>query len=475
MFFKNVGLSFMSKGRFTCPNCHKKFDECSYKCDKCNSVFKFNEGAPETNLVPNVKDMKCKKQGRDSSHNRDDICARICPNCGAVLADSVFEFKYICPYCINGFDEYLYECQNPRCSGTKDVKGHHVFRKQDVGNDVGAQCDACHMNSTKKVCPEPDCHGWLPDSTFEGEDKIISIVGTRGSGKSHYIGVLIKEMMQNIIPEFPGASFMPFSDTLARYEANYGDRLYKSHQPMPQTPPGQMLEPYIFNYRFKGKKDMLYSYTFVIFDAAGEDLTDNTLNRYIEKSAGVIFLFDPMRIDGCKKKLSDDEVDAALGRRQTTDMKDSDMKDLSSTFKVLEHTEDLLKRNKKNVEEKKNGLKIVKIPMAITLPKYDAFEKILPEGLNDIREESPNVGKFDDENSKNVDAEIRTLLRDEWNAKDVINHIEGSFSNYRYFAVSVLDGSPKNKGGILRINEPKPHRIQDPLLWIMHEIGRLQE
>ena len=59
----------------------------------------------------------------------------------------------------------------------------------------------------------------------------------------------------------------------------------------------------------KGRR--VHKYTFVFYDTAGEDLKNEaimkTVNRYICKASGLIFLLDPMQIMQLRLNMTDEE------------------------------------------------------------------------------------------------------------------------------------------------------------------------
>ena len=76
---------------------------------------------------------------------------------------------------------------------------------------------------------------------------------------------------------------------------------------------------------------------------------------------------------------------------------------------------------------------------------------------------------FDMSDWHNVDSEIRSLLT-EWGAESFVSQVDVNYTDYSYFAVSAL-GLNNNPKEDRRIERPRPHRIEDPLLWILKENG----
>ena len=366
--------------------------------------------------------------------------------------------KYICPYCFGSFDKYMFQCLNKRCK----EKGERVFAASQ-GRE--AECSECKTISYTRVCPHPNCHKHLPDSTLNGEDCIISIVGSRASGKSHFVGILIHEMMRRIAPQYNKGSFEGFDDSLSRYQKVFENQIYSGFQ-LDLTGTAMNNQdvslPYIFNYKFKTKRDEIKCYTFVFFDTAGEDLNDlstmTTVNKYICKSSGIIFLLDPMSIQGVVNQLDKDWVSRASGGLQEHDGIADDI--ISRVSRLI--------RNANGMKEEQK----IDIPVAAVFSKYDAFEQLVPEDAT-VRRTSPHCkkGKFDDADRIAVDSEIASLL-DSWGARSFTSQLENNYKTYSYFAVSALGLENNPSSG--RFAEPHPHRIEDPLLWLMKIGGKLE-
>ena len=369
---------------------------------------------------------------------------------------------YICPYCFERNSKISFKCINKRCTG----KGDYVF-PGGLGSakNMKAACPSCGNTSFTVVCPI--CKNVLPESTLGGNDHIISIVGSRSTGKSHFIGVIIHELINRISAEM-GGSFEGFSDSMARYHAIYEMKLYQTRQVLEQTRAAlgneDNLKPLIFKFNvtdsfFRGK---IKSYTFVFFDTAGEDLDDistmSTVNKYIARSDGIIFLLDPMQITGVVSGLlntegiSNDWIDRAsggvgIGSNATAD-------DIMTRVSQLVRNLNGWKSTKK-----------ITIPVAAVFAKYDAFEPIVPDGFV-VREPSPHCkeGKFNDSDRNNVNSEIKSML-ETWGATAFTSQLEQNYTTYSYFACSALGLNNNPVGG--RFSSPHPHRIEDPMLWLM--------
>ena len=338
----------------------------------------------------------------------------------------------------------------------------------------GADCPECGNRTYKVVCPS--CHNELPESTIQGTDMIISIVGSRDTGKSHFVGVIIKELIERVFTDGAIGNMDFYKDSRERYEQSFEKTLYTDLQKLHQTKSSLhnldngAYRPLIFTYNISHKKfnlDIRHKsltqdndyFTFVFFDTAGEDLEDedtmSTVNKYICKSSGIIFLLDPMQIPAVRNKLDAETI--ARATSATSQPKRSD--------DIMTRVSNLI-RNDKNLPKTKK----IDIPVAAVFSKLDAIESIIPEGCT-LLETSPHSTKknFYLPDWHNVNLEVQGLLK-EWSADSFMAQLDVNYTNYSYFAVSALglENNPRKDGGI---EKPRPHRIEDPFLWLLKENG----
>lgn len=391
---------------------------------------------------------------------------------------------FICPFCFeeHKISDVQFRCTNRRCKDVEDIEltryengdisipkmGKPTFKVQTKGFTIpkSAKCPECGSSTYAVVCPS--CHNKLPESTLLGKDMIISVVGSRDTGKSHFVGVIINELIERISVKFGGA-MEGFDDTMARYKAGAYQKLYMDMQKLDLTKSSVQdvnngaYRPLIFTLKLKHKglfKEQIDSFTLVFFDTAGEDLNDedtmSTVNKYICKSAGIIFLLDPMQFPAVRNQLDENIVSRASS---------VDWKQATRSDDIMSRVSKLIRNDKKMKSETK-----INIPVAAVFSKFDAIAPLIPEGST-ILETSPHCNEkvFDMADWHNVDNEIRSLLV-EWGAESFISQVDVNYTNYSYFAVSAL-GMDNNPREDRRIDRPRPHRIEDPLLWILKENG----
>lgn len=390
---------------------------------------------------------------------------------------------YICPYCFEKqkLSQVEFRCTNKRCKDFDDIQmtkyengnlkmpkqGKRTFTvstKNIFAVPPSSKCPECSNVTYKHICGF--CHNELPESTLTGKDMIISVVGSRATGKSHFVGVIIKELRDRMAVSY-GGSLEGFADSYQRWQNSFGNSLYNNHmkleltQSSVQNVENGAYKPLIFKMKLKRKvlfKEVIESFTFVFFDTAGEDLNDedtmSTVNKYICQSAGIIFLLDPMQIPAVVSQLDESTVKraAAIDYRQAAKSDD-----------IMTRVSKLIRNDKKMSDTAK-----INIPVAAVFSKFDAIESIVPKDCT-VLNPSPHCGEklFNMSDWHNVNSEILALLH-EWDASAFISQLETNYSNFSYFAVSALglNNNPDLSG---KIQSPRPHRIEDPFLWILKE------
>lgn len=391
---------------------------------------------------------------------------------------------FICPFCFerHKISDVQFRCTNRRCRDIPDIEitryengdisvpklGKPTFKNPAKGLTIpkSAKCPECGSTTYAVICPS--CHNKLPESTLLGKDMIISVVGARDTGKSHFVGVIINELIERISVKFGGA-MEGFDDTMSRYKAGPYQKLYLDMQKLELTKSSVQdvnngaYRPLIFTLKLKHKvllKEQIDSFTLVFFDTAGEDLNDedtmSTVNKYICKSAGIIFLLDPTQIPAVRNQLDENTVSRASS---------VDWRQAARSDDIMSRVSKLIRNDRHMKAEQK-----IDIPVAAVFSKFDVIAPLIPEGST-ILETSPHCLEkaFDMSDWHNVDNEIKSLLA-EWGAESFMSQVDVNYTNYSYFAVSALgmDNNPKEDW---RIDRPRPHRIEDPLLWILKENG----
>ena len=384
--------------------------------------------------------------------------------------------QYICPFCYEHFtaDQVEFRASDHKVGASRDEKLSEYYgfnvnalpivpRKSHRFAAVEKRLvlprkvkdSSTGLVGDVRVCPE--CHNPLPTFFEKMESKIISVVGARSSGKTHFITVLIDEIRKHgnklglsLFPQDVGIQENEF--TTKRYKRNYWEPLFGKKEELKQTNAADKdYFPLIYELRSNGlqtgRKRSLY---LVFYDTAGETFQSagaiERQAKYVANSSGIIFLFDSFQVPYVGDEL----------RKRGYGIPPSP----GAFHEVLDQVNQLLEQKGLAGPKKKS-----KVPFALTFSKVDALIK---EGLipSDMVLAEPShherYGTYSQSEASEVSEDIQSMLYN-WDNAGFVNDMEAIFQNHSYFGVSALGSTPA--GG--RVSEIKPHRILDPLLWIL--------
>lgn len=374
-----------------------------------------------------------------------------------------------CPYC---FQQFLLRkaelrCTNKKCTGQavdriradrwedttrmgKVLPSPGVFAKQGT-------CDACGRHTYRRICPR--CHVELPASVGQCPNRIFAVIGAKEAGKSHYIAVLINELIKRVCPPMH-VSMEPLDDqTMTRYRDQFYDPLICKLQLLEATKSGLVSNPFPLVYSLKqsgtnvlGQPVIRRTTTLVFFDTAGEDLnsddTMSSVSNYIGWADGIIVLLDPLQLPTVRNQLGMKPDDSPQINTETTDI-------LTRTSKLI--------RNVRGLADDS----IIKVPLAVAFSKFDAVQRLVDPQMQLNR--SPNhQGGFDVEDAAAVNDEMQSLLVS-WDGEGLISQATTSFRYVNFFGLSALGESPIGT----KVPRILPHRVAEPFLWMLHHHGFL--
>ena len=361
----------------------------------------------------------------------------------------------LCPYCLESItaSDVHYHC--PTC-------GKRV---------IPSKMELLHK--TIPICPEPGCHKQSANDTrcgYCGEeippsilqyDKYLSfcLLGTVGSGKSNFLTTMLHEM-QHAPRSFPwGISHM---DDKTKTDFIAKDKLiYEEGKPVDRTPPGMPPVPQQWQISDEmhriGRRNSSYSLT--IFDGAGEDSQNiqPKISRYIKGSKVLVILIDPLVLRGVRNTVNNDVLSASTS---------ATVYENAST-----HLVDGLANYIRNSCNYKPG-KLIDRDVAVVFTKIDAVEKSFGDAT--VMNPSPHIQRcgFVKADADAVDAEIRDWLASH-NESSFLRAIETNFkpNKVRFFGVSSFGQPPINAGNVKRLKAVMPHRVLDPLIWMLAQEG----
>ena len=378
-----------------------------------------------------------------------------------------------CPYCYTPVDFLapVFRCTGRPAPGkkacTKDVDAQRVEVLEDstpllpTFEPVATlrkriyelECSACWGVSSLRVCAT--CHSPLP-SGFTDDSPLFGMVGVRGSGKTVMLTVLARELTTSVGRRFDAAiDAVGTSALLTRLEEFRKDLEGEGSGVLPRetaefTKKGTV--PAVFEWRMdkrgsfaRGQASTIFSF----YDTSGEDLA--TLDRarqqhYLSATDGLILLLDPFGLPANRDKALVRGVDPEL-------LVDTPIQVLSAVTGML-----------RDAERVKPGKKI-KRPLAVVLSKIDAFfDEVGPD--DPVRRTPKAEPVFDEVESKDLHFHVESLV-DSWGGDAVLRHLRQNYGCYRFFVASALGAQPNYGKGRVGNQGLRPHRVAEPLLWLM--------
>ncbi|KTR89239.1 hypothetical protein NS220_15965 [Microbacterium testaceum] len=333
--------------------------------------------------------------------------------------------------------------------GTRPVDENNEY--EDVTARSSATCGQCGGESSIRMCPS--CHSVLPRS-LDNSSPLFGLVGVRNSGKTVLLSVMHKELVRTVARRFNASIDTPGGTSgLARDLAQFEAEMTRDggHLP-PQTAAtgGQKKQPAVYEWKYtvKGKSAATI---FSFYDSAGEDISrqDEAMKQqYLGQSSGVILLLDPFAFPENLER-------AAERGAGTGDGADTPETALDGITYVLGHT---LARNKK-----------IKTPLAVVISKIDAFFDQVPPH-HPLRQQGSAEAVFDEVESRTIHDHVASMIT-RWGGDGLLRKLEQEYTTYRLFGVSALGAEPEYRSGTVNARGLLPHRVADPLLWLMADRG----
>ena len=330
-----------------------------------------------------------------------------------------------------------------------------VLRKGRIGMAFAAKAGSpvhCECGSpTFQVCPT--CHCRLPQLYTYSDSRSMALIGTKDSGKSHYVTVVLHELDHRVGPRLNGSLMLLDEHTRDRMTKELMPRLYKQRVVLEGTESAvtdvMTRLPLAARLSLRSGKTT-HSSNLIFFDAAGEDLKSLSVlereARYVTQSDGVIVLIDPLQIPMIR-----DELGNSIELPEISE----DAKTMVTRFAALVREARAIPANKP-----------IDMPLALVVSKLDALRELLPPDHPALAANELD-GVYDRRDARNVDASVRSDLA-AWLGAGFDQFIQQTFSKVSHFAVSALGESPT--GGHLE-RGVSPHRVEDPILWMLDQWG----
>lgn len=360
-----------------------------------------------------------------------------------------------CPLCFEeiNISDIGYKCDMPGCNPAPVFRNNIPFlEKIGLMSPPKSVLHTCGNRATTRICPK--CKREVPVDVDGLSNFSIAIIGAKGSGKSHYVTMLIHKIKQLGL-EFDWSLTALTDDTITRYRELFYRRLFEDRLTIESTAAVRStfaVNPLIYSLNLgKNKRIML-----VFFDAAGENLEQTDamwyINRYIYNASGIICLLDPLQLrlirQGLLRLHSEDELPKRNGE----------------TGVIINRVENLIRKNR-NI-----GAAKINIPLAVAFSKMD-FIKDSSDNAEAVSkrifEETRHQGYFNNDEFEDIDGLMRSWVQEVDDTSDILGQAR-NFKDNAFFGFSALGCNPVNE----KLDRtPRSYRVEDPFLWILKRNG----
>ncbi|MFI3296778.1 MAG: hypothetical protein R3Y59_04005 [bacterium] len=402
--------------------------------------------------------------------------------------------KILCPFCLQNFDNSKAQliCSNSsgKCtlSPTKEFSAYWGLSDDDItaqhphiykgghslfgGVTKMKDCPICGDDRPDYVCPH--CHNSLPkDMVLYGTD-IIPIIGGPAVGKTCYMVALIHQLNKygwrlNLTSSLQSL----YGGDAARIYEGMQEQLFKNKEVLDKTPVKVGINaPWFVKIEPKVKNKKATRPTYLIFyDIAGEQYQDAKIMKMqaapIKHASGAIVLldtFDIPKMKDIKKKLGIEDSTQHFSIEKTV----AELCGLSTENRVLEDS-----------------------PIAFAFSKADAIHQYSSDlgafgqtvDLNQnslfIAQKYKTVGSFKNNDFKKFLLDCEQVndgflaALEECDMQQLIHNNRWDPENICFFGVSSLGQDP-DQFGIIETETITPHRVLDPLIWILNKLGKIE-
>ncbi|MDO5309905.1 MAG: hypothetical protein Q4G03_10515 [Planctomycetia bacterium] len=320
--------------------------------------------------------------------------------------------------------------------------------------------------------------------------KSFAIIGASESGKSHYITALINELQRQSTVYNWSLGAVDDITSEFYYRQLYAP-LYEQKVPLRKTQVER--EARELRYRLTLRNTEVY---LNFYDVAGETFSSEAQMQaraaYIKSSAGIIFIVDPLQMRSVRLALMDED------RRRpgaTPLLLPQEATGEESLKEIFRRTVNML--NSSLDEQGK-----IKKPLAVTFTKFDALRALLGDDAPVFLPSRHRKGRFSIADSNRIHDYLETFLS-VYDADDEVRPHAQRFRDHAYFGVSALGMSTDRRDEGVQVKgdkdsadansaptadahavssekqrlkaAPRPIRVLDPFLWLLHKNGLLPE
>jgi len=325
---------------------------------------------------------------------------------------------------------------------------------------TSASCPRCGTASHREVCAL--CHSDLPPNWWSSTVLGVVMVGARQSGKTTYLSGLVGHLENTLLPRLGGYLHPIDPESEAKLAEHRGmiraGQLFEGTRSVTENE--QLLRPMVASI---GRAPDGRHRALSLFDVAGEDMNKaETVRPYapaLSSADLIVILIDPLQLNGIREWLKGVVPLPGQGAAPLTVVTNvvNEIRRLHGT-----PTEPLANRVAV-VFSKFDG-----IQAAAKTPRSSVSRLIGPGNALWRDPYFDYQGVYLEPDGRRVHDEVRALLL-AMNERALVEEIERSFREFRYFALSALGHGPR--GRQLTDAGASPQRVGDPVRWLLWSAG----
>jgi hypothetical protein len=372
-----------------------------------------------------------------------------------------------CPHPQYPARELLFVCPCPTCPGRgrDEIPGKPqqwadsaLFRPERYAHS--APCPFSPHSAYVKVCPS--C--WREQPSTGNDTSTIAVVGASISGKTCFVTGLIHQINRELTSETSRRMSLEWKDEKGKKYFQAQEREIFSRFQLPAaTKRRTEIETMSVTLRFpvagwrRWAKGPFGAVSLIFPDPAGEffeNMKNTYFLSYLARARAVILMVDPWMSERYRHQRQEagDPLDPVEGV-----MADEALNALVEAIR--------------NGTGQHTGL--IRKELAVVLTKCDE------EGLFDPDQEPhkiPRQGRFFSRAiAEEISRRTERHLREELGMDNVVTMARNNFRRVAFFAASALGKAPvrsvQNGRATVKLVDPRPRRVEDPLLWIFHRWG----
>ncbi len=403
-----------------------------------------------------------------------------------------------CPKCQEKFSEsdVAFLCPEPRCrardhpllDSAPEWAGKPLFRPAAGGYDYSVSCPFSPHTAYVKICPR--CWKLLPLSS--GRPATVAIIGSTVSGKTCFMTALIRQIRRELARASAYEMSLEWDDQegkdyFKKQEQTifFQNELPEANQKMAPIASLQITVRFPVRRRWRriinGKQGVV---SLVFHDPSGEffeNMDDVYYLNFLGRAKAILLMVDPMMSEEYQKKLRDEgkplppykaaSAAEALGAFVTA-MRRESKPGTKTTHNRLAALGKMFGRSALSRSEDKLDKQL-----AVVLTKCDEDGMFDPDHRQH-RDRYPVQGReYDPALTQEISDRVAQHMEEDLGLAEVVALARQSFRRVTFFAASALGAPPlrimENGKPRLKLKDPRPRRVEDPLLWILHEWGYL--